>query len=123
MLDRQYVQSFIISSGDGDRCGLHELLAAIETRHPEATLEEAKATCRDACLAVLEAGHALLQMTPAHADRPGRDGYTAVPLEDVRGILDAEASWQSPVESNPRYWLVATDSGKTEYISPEAFSL
>jgi hypothetical protein len=121
--DDRFIESFIVSSGDGDRLGLHELLPAIGSRRPEATPEEVLAACRDASLAVLEAGHARFEMTPAHANRPGRDGYTAVSLEQARVILASDDAWQSPVESDPRYWFVATEAGKAEYISRETFSL
>lgn len=123
MVDRRFIESFIISTGDGDLCGLHELQTAIGTRYKDASAAETRAACLEACLTVLEAGHAIMQMTPPHADRPGRDGYTVISLEDARLILADDDSWRSPVESNARYWLVATESGKAEYISADTFSL
>ncbi len=123
MVDRQFIQSFIVASGDGDRLGLHELLEAIGTRRPEESAEEVQRACLDACLAVLESDHAILEMTPAGADRPGRGGYTTVSLPDARTILASEGAWQAPVENDPRYWFIATDAGKAEYISGETVSL
>lgn len=123
MLDRRFIQSYIVSSGDGDRCGLFELLSAIGTRRPETSPEEIQSACREACLAVLEAGHAQFEMTPAGADRPGRGGYTAIPLEDARVILAGKIAWQSPIDANPRFWLIATEAGQAEYISAETISL
>lgn len=123
MLDRRFIQSFIVSSGDGDRCGLHELLPAIGSRRPEETPEEILEACREACVAVLEAGHAILEMTPAGADRPGRGGYTVVSLENARGILADQRAWQNPIDTDPRYWFIASEAGKAEYISSETISL
>lgn len=123
MIDLQYIGSYVVSSGDGDRCGLSELLAAIGSRRSEASEEEVFAACLAACLSLVNDRHVALEMTPAHADRPGRGGYTEVSPSDAPEVLRDPVSWQSPRESRPRYWLVATEAGKAAYIGEDTVSL
>ena len=123
MIDLRYIASYAISSGDGDRCGLSELLAAIGSRRPEASRAEVSEACVAACLQLVSEHHIRLEMTPAHADRPGRGGYTEIPPQNAPEVLRDPESWQSPRESLPSYWLVATEAGKAAYISEEAVSL
>ncbi|MCP5044432.1 MAG: hypothetical protein GY944_25665 [bacterium] len=118
-----YIASYVISSGDGDRCGLHELLAAIGTRRSELDADEVLHACRDTCLSLVDAGHVRFEMTPAGADRPTRDGYTLIAAEDTHEILQGREAWTSPSDAHPRYWLVATDTGKAAFISEEVVSL
>ena len=123
MIDLHYIASYVVSSGDGDRCGLSELLAAIGTRRSEASSEEVLEACVAACLALVQEQHVRLEMTPARAGRPGRGGYTQISVADAPAVLRDPASWQSPRESEPHYWLVATDAGKSFYISEDTVSL
>jgi hypothetical protein len=123
MIDLQYISSYVVSSGDGDRCGLSELLAAIGSRRTDASSEEVLAACVEACLPLVNEGHVRLEMTPAHADRPGRGGYTLIEQADAPDVLRDPDSWHSPRESHPQYWLVATEAGKAAYISEDTFSL
>ena len=123
MIDLDYIASYVVSSGDGDRCGLSELLAAIGIRRSEASSEEVFEACVAACLPLVSEGFVRLEMTPAHADRPGRDGHTQISEHDAQGVLSDPVSWRSPQESRPRYWLVATAAGKAAYISEDTLSL
>jgi hypothetical protein len=123
MIDLQNIASYVVSSGDGDRCGPFELLAAIQSRHPDNSADEVLEACRSACTSLAAEGHVRLEMTPPHADRPTRDGYTAIPDAAVEGILRDPESWQSPRDARPRYWLVATETGKAAYISEDVVSL
>lgn len=123
LIDLRYIASYVVSSGDGDRCGLFELLAAIGSRNPETSDEDVLADCRSACTSLLSEGHARLEMTPPHADRPTRDGYTPIPTAEVEGVLGDPESWLSPQDARPRYWLVATESGKATYISEDVVHL
>lgn len=122
-IDLEYVASYVVSSGDGDRCGLSELLAAIGTRRSEASSDEVFEACLAACVDLSNAGHVCLEMTPALASRPGRDGYTLIASDEAEATLNDRKVWQSPQETKPSYWLVATDSGKAKYISEEVVSL
>jgi hypothetical protein len=122
-IDDQFIASYVISSGDGDRCGLSELLVAIGTRRDSASSEEVFEACVAACLPLVSEQHVRLEMTPAYSDRPGRDGYTQVSLADAPTVLRDPVSWQSPRESRPHYWLVATEAGKAAYISEDTVSL
>jgi len=123
MVIDDFIASYVVSSGDGDRCALYELIAAIATRRPEMNPDEVFVACRDACTTLVGDEHVHLEMTPPHADRPGRDGYTAVAIRDAAAVLHDRDSWQSPSEALPRYWLVATESGKAAFISQEIVSL
>ena len=123
MIDLQFIASYIVSSGDGDRCGLSELLVAIGSRRPEANRDEIFEACLAACLHLVSEHQVRLEMTPPHADRPGRGGYTEVAPQTASKILRDPVSWQSPRESQARYWLIATDAGKAAYISEEVVSL
>ena len=123
MIDLQNIASYVVSAGDGDRCGTFELLAAIGSRNPEISEEDVWQACFAACTALVGEGHVRLEMTPPHADRPTRDGYTQIPSADVETILGNRESWQSPQDARPRYWLVATEAGKAAYISEEVVSL
>ncbi|MCH7599262.1 MAG: hypothetical protein IH973_05845 [Myxococcales bacterium] len=123
MIDLNYIASYVVSSGDGDRCGLSELLAAMQTRQSDASSEEIFEACVAACLPLVKKQHVRLEMTPAHADRPGRGGYTQISQEKAPEVLCDPASWQSPRESQPHYWLVATEAGKAAYISEDIISL
>lgn len=123
MIDLHYIASYVVSSGDGDRCGPFELLAAIGSRNPETRGEEVFEACLSACLSLVSEGHIRLEMTPPHADRPTRDGYTQIRDADVERILRDPESWQSPQDARPRYWLVATETGKAAYISEDVVSL
>ena len=55
--------------------------------------------------------------------RSTRDGYTKILDAEIEGVLRDPRSWQSPQEARPRYWLVATETGKTAYISEDVVSL
>lgn len=123
MIDLDYIASYVVSSGDGDRCGLFELLVAIQSRRPEANGEEVFDACLSACSSLTRVGHIRLEMTPPHADRPTRDGYTRIPEAAVEEILSNRESWLSPRDARPRYWLVATQTGKAAYISDDIVSL
>ncbi len=122
-IDLQYVGSYVISSGSGDRCGLSELLAAIASRRPRADSDQVFEACLAACLSLADEGHVRIEMTPACADRPTRDGYTQVPAESAPQVLRDPQSWWSPRDTLPRYWLVATQEGRAAYISDDTISL
>jgi len=123
VIDLDYIASYVVSSGDGDRCGLSELLAAMETRQSDVDSEEVFEACVAACLPLLSQHHVRLEMTPAHADRPGRGGYTEISEENAPAVLRDPASWQSTLESQPHYWLVANEAGRAAYISEDIVSL
>lgn len=123
VIDLDYIASYVVSTGDGDRSGPFELLAAIGSRHPETSGEEVLEACLLACISLANQGHIRLEMTPPHADRPTRDGYTKILDADIEGILRDPRSWQGPQEARPRYWLVATETGKAAYISEDVVSL
>ena len=122
-IDLDYIAAYVVSAGDGDRCGLSELLSAIGTRRPEVSAEQVFDSCVAACVTLAQSGHVRVEMTPAFASRPGRDGYVVVEGSDVEPTLRNADSWQSPQESRPSYWLVATAAGKAAYISEAVVSL
>lgn len=122
-IDLDYIAAYVVSAGDGDRCGLSELLSAIGSRRPEVDAAQVFDACVAACLTLAQREHVRLEMTPAFASRHGRDGYEVVGNGDVESTLRDAESWQSPSEARPIYWLVATDAGKSEYISEEVVSL
>ncbi|MFT5441895.1 MAG: hypothetical protein ACI8W3_000937 [Myxococcota bacterium] len=123
MIDTHAIAAYVVSSSDGDRCSLSELLSAIRSRSPEASHEEVLDACRNTCLDLVREGHLRLDMTLPHANRPGRDGYTLVADEEVPAILTDPNAWLSPRETHACYWPMATESGKAKYISEDAFSL
>jgi hypothetical protein len=118
-----YIAAYVVAAGDGDRCGLSELLTAIGTRHSEAGAEQIFESCVAACTTLVQSEHVRLEMTPAFASRPGRDGYVTIASDQVDATLRNTVSWESPKESHASYWLVATDTGKAAYISEEVVSL
>jgi len=118
-----FIATYVIGAGDTDRCGVHELVAAIESRRPATPRDELEAACRDACVSLVEAGHVRVDMTPAGAERPGRDGYTPVARAEAIAVFRDALSWSSPADARPRYWLAATDAGRAAYISDEVVSL
>lgn len=122
-IDLDYIAAYVVSAGDGDRCGLSELLTAIGTRRPEVPAGEVFESCVSACFTLVHAGQARLEMTPAFASRPGRDGYVVVEAGDIEPTLRNTGSWQSPKESHASYWLVATEAGKAAFISEDVVSL
>lgn len=122
-IELDYIAAYVVSAGDGDRCGLSELLAAIGSRRPHVGKDDVFAACVSACIALAQRGHVRLEMTPAFASRPGREGYVVVDENDVEATLRDARSWQSPKESRPTYWLVATEAGKAAYISEDVVSL
>lgn len=118
-----YIAAYVVAAGDGDRCGLSELLTAIGTRRPETDAEQIFESCVAACTTLVQNEHVRLEMTPAFASRPGRDGYVTIASDQVDATLRDPVSWESPKESQASYWLVATDAGKAAYISEEVVSL
>ncbi len=119
----EFIASYVIGVADTDRCGVHELVPAIASRRDDVSESEVALACREACAALVRAEHVRLEMTPAGADRPGRDGYTPVAIDDALKVFDDEASWRFPSDAHPRYWLVATDAGRAAYISEDVVSL
>ncbi len=118
-----FIASYVVSTGDGDRCGLHELVAAIASRRSDVSADDVRTACQQACASLASAGHVRVEMTPPHADRPERDGYTLVSPEDALVAFGDAATWQPPSDARPRYWLVATEDGRAAYISEEVVSL
>lgn len=118
-----FIASYVVSTGDGDRCGLHELVGAIASRRSEVAIDDVLTACQQACASLASAGHVRVEMTPPRADRPERDGYTLVSVQDALAAFEDDATWQAPSDARPRYWLIATDEGRAAYISEEVVSL
>jgi hypothetical protein len=123
LLDQHYIKSFAASIAHGSFYGLYELLCSMASRLPDDAHSEVLAACRMAVVDLVEHELVRLHMTPAHAERPTRDGCPLVPLEEVSGVLGRDESWESPRESRATYWLSTTEAGEAAYFSPEILSL
>ncbi len=117
------IEAYIVAAADGDQLGLHELPSAVSRRTPELEEAEIYQLCRATCRDLLERGCIQLVSTPAFAARPGRDGFVAISSAEALEIVSDDQNWHLPAEAKARYWLVATDEGRAEYISESKLSL
>jgi hypothetical protein len=121
--DEQYIRSYVISVSHGSSCGLHEIPEAIAARLSGHSQAEILAVCQSVCAELLERQHVSMHVTPAFGERPMRGSYVAVSPDEALLVVRRAESWQSPSNSQPRYWLTTTDAGEAAYYSDETVSL